>query len=773
MPTSIPTRRVYLLLLYAVCLLPAIVYGAQRILHTNQNSPFDWVPATFAPRQEYEEFRRDFGSGEVLIVSWPGCTVDSPVLANVVANLRRDDLFRSKQGEPYVAEVVSGQDAVRSLMAEPLELSRSEALARLGGTLVGPDGATTCAVVTLTPAGRRDRQRVVEILKRGLTNNCHVPADELHFAGPVIDGLTVDQASNDSLDHFAIPSAVAVFLVCWWWLRWLPGALVVVGVSVYCEAATMALIHWCGGEMSALLIVLPPLVQVVTASGGIHLINYYLVAVQTYDAENAAWGAVKIGWLPCTLSGLTTAIGLGSLAVSQLSPVRMFGLFGAMGVVLTFAIVLAFVPGILSIWKPKGIKRSATINLEDGTFEGSSPFWTWLSRRVTRHHAAIVGLCVLLMLGMGGGIQWLRSSVHLKSMFGPESRILRDYAWIEQHVGALVPLEVVVEFQKDCPLSPADRFFFLDRVQRELGGCEHVRGTMSCVNLMPDLPLESGANDPEVRQILDAALPIAAPELAKRHYLHESPAGQAWRATALVSALEEIDYAQLLASIRERLAAQGLGDRPADGIAVHLTGVMPLVHEIQRALMQDLFASFLSAFGVIFVVMTIVQAGIGTAAVAMIPNFFPMVLMFGLLGWIGAPLDIGTVMTASIALGIAVDDVLHFLTFYNRGLARGMSREAAVHATYQQCGFAMFTSSMVCGLGPLVFALSDFLPTARFAWMMLLLLTVAVLGDLVLLPALVVGPLGKLFERQYAKLTPSSAVRSEDWTRGEPREMAA
>ena len=69
------------------------------------------MPASFPPRQEYEEFRRDFGSGEVLVVSWPGCTVDSPVLANVIANLPRTDLFRSKAGEPYVAEVMSGQDA--------------------------------------------------------------------------------------------------------------------------------------------------------------------------------------------------------------------------------------------------------------------------------------------------------------------------------------------------------------------------------------------------------------------------------------------------------------------------------------------------------------------------------------------------------------------------------------------------------------------------------------------------------------------------------------
>ena len=95
---------------------------------------------------------------------------------------------------------------------------------------------------------------------------------------------------------------------------------------------------------------------------------------------------------------------------------------------------------------------------------------------------------------------------------------------------------------------------------------------------------------------------------------------------------------------------------------------MPLVHEIQAALMRDLFISFLSAFGIIAVIMSIAQAGIWTGLIAMVPNFFPMVFMFGLLGWMGVALDIGSVMTASIALGIAIDDVLHFLTFYRRAL---------------------------------------------------------------------------------------------------------
>ena len=97
----------------------------------------------------------------------------------------------------------------------------------------------------------------------------------------------------ESINRLAVPSAIAAFLICWWWLRWLPGALLVFAVSVYCEVATISLIHWLGGEMSALLIVLPPLIQVVTVSGGIHLINYYLVAVQNVRCRRCRLGRIK------------------------------------------------------------------------------------------------------------------------------------------------------------------------------------------------------------------------------------------------------------------------------------------------------------------------------------------------------------------------------------------------------------------------------------------------------------------------------------------------
>jgi predicted RND superfamily exporter protein len=129
----------------------------------------------------------------------------------------------------------------------------------------------------------------------------------------------------------------------------------------------------------------------------------------------------------------------------------------------------------------------------------------------------------------------------------------------------------------------------------------------------------------------------------------------------------------------------------------------------------------------------------------MVSNVFPMLLLFGFLGWARLPLDIGSVMTASIALGMAIDGTLHFLTFYRRAVDAGQDPRAAVDGAFEHSAGALAQSSVVCALGILVFGLSTFAPTSRFAVMLALLVAAALAGDLVLLPAMLVGPLGRCF----------------------------
>jgi hypothetical protein len=121
------------------------------------------------------------------------------------------------------------------------------------------------------------------------------------------------------------------------------------------------------------------------------------------------------------------------------------------------------------------------------------------------------------------------------------------------------------------------------------------------------------------------------------------------------------------------------------------------------------------------------------------------VVIFGAMGWLGILVDIGSMMTASVALGVAVDDTIHYLTWYRRGLDEGQDRKGAALMAYERCANAMTQTTLIAGLGLAVFAFSSFTPTQRFGTLMLTLLFAALVGDLVFLPALLCGPIGRFF----------------------------
>lgn len=316
-------------------------------------------------------------------------------------------------------------------------------------------------------------------------------------------------------------------------------------------------------------------------------------------------------------------------------------------------------------------------------------------------------------------------------------------------------MEVVLRFADASEIRPAERLDMVREIGTALADMPGVTGVLSAATFLPELPEASGTLGAARKAIIARKLEQNLSGLTDMKIVRDIPGGQLWRVTARTSALSGIDYREFLRLVRDRIeplvAAHGGTSR---GVSADYTGVMPLVNAIQKTLLHDLFSSFLSACGVIAVVMMAVEGGIIAGLVAMIPNVFPMILLFGLLGWTRLPLDIGSVMTASIALGMAVDGTLHFLTFFQRGLADPASdsrqseaarRTAAVQSAYRHSAAALTQSAIVCGLGILVFAASSFAPTRRFAWMLALLVAAALAGDLVLLPALLTGPLGRFF----------------------------
>ena len=158
--------------------------------------------------------------------------------------------------------------------------------------------------------------------------------------------------------------------------------------------------------------------------------------------------------------------------------------------------------------------------------------------------------------------------------------------------------------------------------------------------------------------------------------------------------------------------------------------------------------SILLAVVLICPVMMLVLHDVRAGVLSMIPNVTPVVIVFGAMGWCGLEVDVGSVLTASVALGIAVDDTLHFLKWYTRASQLGFSRHDAIREAFRRCALAMVQTTLICGFGLLVLVQSSFIPTCRFAVLVFLLLMLALPGDLILLPAILASPLGKYFERR-------------------------
>ena len=174
-------------------------------------------------------------------------------------------------------------------------------------------------------------------------------------------------------------------------------------------------------------------------------------------------------------------------------------------------------------------------------------------------------------------------------------------------------------------------------------------------------------------------------------------------------------------------AGIGTANEREQSIAAVYTGLVPVVYKAQRTLLVSLIESTGWAFGMIAVVMMFVVRSVRAGTLSMMPNVYPVIVVFGAMGWLGIAVDIGSMMTASVAMGVAVDDTIHFLTWFRRGLDEGRSRNESILLAYRRVGLAMTQTTLIGGFGLAVFAFSTFTPTQRFGTLMLALLGMALI----------------------------------------------
>lgn len=744
------------IVLTVVALTPLLFVGVQGAMRGGNNDVRQWLPTGFQETRDYDWFLERFGSEEMAIVSWPGATLDDDRIDRVAEGLRAyaesaatvarpEGAVRSNEG-PLFSRVITTREVLDTLTAEPLNLSESEAAKRLQGTLLGPDGRTAGLIVMVNEAGAADRKSALGLVEQVARQEAGLSPDELRMGGPTVESVSLDSESNRSRYLLASISVVVALLLAWRCLKQVRLVASVFATAILCAATSVALVYATGGTMNLLLVMMPTLVYVLALSGSVHLVHYYHDAKRNGHETDAPLRAVRSGWFPCLLSAFTTAIGLGSLGISQVIPVKLFGLYSALGVLVSLPILLLVLPALLQLWPA----RPGSVSV-DARHDGRSPLATGIVLWLSRYHRWVTVAAAAVMLTGFWGISQLETSVKLLNLFSPQSRIIQDYHWLERHFGALVPVEVVVRFDETNRLNMLQRMEVVGEVQRELASLDEVGGTMSAMTFAPELPSSDGVTNTVRRRMVLQSLEKNRDQFVDLKYLQQEGSSELWRVSARVQALNSLDYGEFMSRLTERVEpvlkrASSANEEPE---AVY-TGIVPLIYKAQRTLLNDLMTSFMTAFLIVGGVMIVTLRSIPAGLVSMVPNMFPAVTAFGAMGLSGMLCDIGSMMTAGVALGIAVDDTIHYLSWFRRGLDQGLSRRQAIGLAYRRCAGAMIQTTVICGFGLLAFAFSSFVPTSRFAWLMATMLGTALVGDLLLLPALLTGPLGRFFDRGRA-----------------------
>ena len=783
-----------------VFLLPMVVVGAIKAKSNNRNDVKGWLPAEYQETQTYRFFRQNFQGEEFILVSWEGCTMADPRLEILARKLLPPPEEASRIERPlYFKTAQTGPRAVARMCQEPLNLEREEAISRLTGAIIGPPPAgiaagaagddldlrKTCLVLTLADMARTNLHGAIDEIRKVATAECGIPDSAIHMGGPPVDNVSIDKAGQTSVTILFGLSLVVGFFVSWFSLKSKTLVAMVIASGVYSMFASLALVWYSGYPVDAILLTMPSLVYVATTSGAIHLANYYRDQLaETGVQEGAAGRAVHHALLPLSLATGTTAIGLATLAVSELVPIRMFGIFSAAGVLVSFIILVTFMPAALELFPPKlRVGKLADDEQVDGWKPIESSRWWAVGEWITRHHALATAACLLVMAAIGYGMTRVESSVQLMRLFSRKAQIRTDYAWLESHLGPLVPMEILVRIDEKCPLNFLERMELVDEIQREIGALGEVGSSLSTVTFGRSLDMASGGEGLRAklaRSTLNKSLMRHRDDFLAGDYLRETTviaadgsrhSQELWRISARVSAIQEVDYALFKADLQKKIdpVLARLDSEGVDGVTVNYTGLVPLVYKAQHSLLENLKIGFVFDFAIIVAVMIVLCRAFSAGLVLLLPAAFPAILVFGGLGWANALskwfqtgnvfIDIGSVMAPSVALGVTVDDVVHFMLWFRRGIADGLDRRQATMLAYKGCARAMYQSWGVIGIGLSVFSLSPFGPTQRFGHMMLAMLTIALVGNLVLMPALLSGPLGALFAWSVQRIERKKAAK--------------
>ena len=494
----------------------------------------------------------------------------------------------------------------------------------------------------------------------------------------------LDRYSAQSVSLLFPVVVVVLWLGVWFFLRHTGNVLLVMGCGLVPATQIVGLLAFSGVKLNMVLLALPPMTMILGVAYSIHL------AAKNAGSEPMArhqlFAATAV---PCLLSALTTGLGFLSLTLSDYTPVRQLGVWGAVAALLALVNTLILLP---SFYRP----RASGLPL---AFSCGS---TTLLRRFRR---SLLALFVALLAVAGFGLNRLTTGSLILDFFYPSAEVHQNYGAIEAAGLGLTPFEI------DLSGSGLDN----GRLSRELLDWAKTQPLIThFIYFFPEGQI--------VVQSTDRGMRLSSP--SELSYITRP----ARRVTVLLKTVSSEQTFALAGALNSRLE-KSFGTLPHP----YVTGSVPLYTRGQNALFWSMATSFSCAFISVSLVIGVALRSWRYGLIAIIPNLLPVAFILAAMGWLGVPLSVSTMTVASIVFGIVVDDTIHFL---HRLRSVAGSFERRLQMTLEHVGPAIIITSLVAGLGFAGFGASPFIPLRDFGLIISGALLLAMLCDLLLLPAL-------------------------------------
>jgi uncharacterized protein len=543
-----------------------------------------------------------------------------------------------------------------------------------------------------------------------------------------------------------VGSLLLIIIVLWILFRSFSAVVWPVLIIILSLIWVMGVIGWSGLAMTEMYNIIVFLILAVGVADSIHILSGYLYfRNQKFDHQTAIRAVYRKSGLACFLTSLTTAAGLLSMVFVPIVPLQRFAVFSAVGVMIAFMLSVFMLPLMLDIWGPVSRKKAGRIAKE----EDGNHFIQSFIRRFEKISFAfpgriilIFGICsVVLVAGSlkvrveSNSIENIKDGVPIKN----------SYKLVDEYLGGTGNLEVLIDsgvvngFKDPALLKAVDSL--QSHVESFYPGV--VVKTISLANVTKDSFKALNEGDPDKYLI-----PDDAQVLAQTLFLFESANPKDRR--QLVSDdyrmvrvginsvnLGSIKALELMKTIDTYIDQDfsPLKERYPK-LKVTTTGQMPLQSKLMDYISWSQIQSFAIALVTISIILLILLGSVKIGIIAIIPNLFPIITAFGVMGYFDMALDVHTLLVVPIIIGIAVDDTIHFLTHFRLEMELGSDVKTAIIHAYREAGQAIVFTSLVLAIGFLVFLFSSAKGFSYFGILSATSIVAATISDLVLLPAL-------------------------------------